>query len=85
VACEARGVRSSDEGLGKKNVAPLLSAHDQALVRDILVRALEDRDEDLRGLAAKALATDEADFQAYTHSAEIALKIEHELKRAVSA
>ena len=90
VACEARGVRSSDEGLGKKNVAPLLSAHDQALVRDILVRALEDRDEDLRGLAAKALATENVDcggeaFHAYPHSAEIAFKIEHELKRALSA
>lgn len=68
VACEARGIVITTEGLGMRPKPRVLDANKAAQVTAILLRALEDKEDDLRGLAAKALSTEQDGFHVHTHS-----------------
>ena len=85
VACEARGIVVSTQGLRPKTIPPVLSQETENQIEGILFKALQDWDPDLRALAAKALATAErgTDGEGYAqrYRAEIVERIEKELVR----
>ena len=85
VACEARGIVVSTQGLRPKTIPPVLSQETENQIEGILFKALQDWDPDLRALAAKALATVERDTEgqgyAQKYGAEIVERIEKELVR----